>query len=114
MIHDSFINFTHSFVDIGALHTNDNVMQLASCTFDAHVLEILASLICGATVIMLQPGGNMNFIYLSHILRDKQVTHLRAVPTFLSHLCNFVKQTRFNPWMSIRNVCCVGEQIQRK
>ncbi|CAF1035259.1 unnamed protein product [Adineta steineri] len=43
---------------IGALHKKDNVIQLATSTFDSHVYEILASLVSGATVIMLHPDDD--------------------------------------------------------
>ena len=107
--HQSFINFTHSLIHTGALQKNDIVMQLATSTFDAHVQEILASLLCGATVSMLYPDGNMDFAYIDHILHAKQVTHLLAVPTFLNHLWDFIKKKKFDPWVSMRNICCVGE-----
>jgi len=106
--HQNFLNFTQALVYIGIIDKNDIVVQFASSTFDAHVLEILASLILGAAVIMLHPHGNMDFAYFNHILHDKQVTHLLAVPTFLHHLCDFMKKNTFYPWMSMRNICCVG------
>jgi acyl-coenzyme A synthetase/AMP-(fatty) acid ligase len=90
------------------------MVQLSTSTFDAHVLEILAPLICGATIIMLHPDGNMDFAYFDHILQYKQVTHLQVVPTFFNHLCDFLKQKMFYPWMTMQNLCCVGEYNQIK
>jgi non-ribosomal peptide synthetase component F len=107
--HQSFINFIYSLVHINTLHQNDIMVQLATSTFDAHVPEILSPLISGATVIMLHPHGNMDFMYLYQILQDKQITCLLAVPTFLNHLCDFIKKKTFNPWITMRNICCVGE-----
>ena len=107
--HQNFLNFTYALVDIGALHKDDIVLQLATSTFDVHVQEILASLIFGTTVIMLHPHGNMDFAYFNHVLHDKQVTYLLAVPTFLSHLCNFIQKDTLYSWMSMRNICCVGK-----
>ncbi|CAF1398572.1 unnamed protein product, partial [Adineta steineri] len=107
----NFINSILGFVQMDALHENDTVIQIASSTFDAHVQEIVGSLICGATVIILHPQGNMDFQYMNHILHDKQVTYLVAVPTYLNHLCDFLKQNRFPPWILMRNICCVGESV---
>ncbi|CAF1465419.1 unnamed protein product [Adineta steineri] len=53
----NFINSILGFVRIDALHEDDVTIQLASATFDAHVQEILGSLICGATIAMLRPQG---------------------------------------------------------
>ena len=59
MRHCSFINFIFSIVNIGIFNKNDTILQLASCTFDAHLFEILGSLLCSATFIMLHPQGNI-------------------------------------------------------
>ncbi|CAF4067597.1 unnamed protein product, partial [Adineta steineri] len=107
----NFINSILGFRRMGALHESDIVIQIASSTFDAHVQEIAGSLICGATIAMLHPQGNMDFQYINHILHDKQVTYLVAVPSYLNHLCGFLKQNRLHPWILMRNICCVGESV---
>ncbi|CAF4149109.1 unnamed protein product, partial [Adineta steineri] len=107
----SFINSISGFVQIDALHEDDVTIQIASSTFDAHILETVGSLICGATIVMLHPQGNMDFQYINHILHDKQVTFLVAVPTYLNHLCDFLKQNRSSPWILMRNISCVGEFV---
>ena len=98
------------------MHKNDIMVQLATSTFDAHVEEILASLICGATVIMLHPDGNMDFTYFDHIIQNKQVTHLIVVPTFLNDVCGMMEKRMARSWRTMRNLCCVGEcnQIKEK
>ncbi|CAF3939626.1 unnamed protein product, partial [Adineta steineri] len=53
----NFINSVLGLVQIDTLHENDIVIQIASATFDAHIQEIVGSLICGATIAMLQPQG---------------------------------------------------------
>ncbi|CAF1011000.1 unnamed protein product [Adineta steineri] len=107
----NFINSILGFVQIDTLHENDTVIQIASSTFDAHVLETVGSLICGATIVMLHPQGNMEFQYINYVLHDKQVTYLIAVPSYLNHLCDFLKQNRFSPWILMRNISCVGESV---
>ncbi|CAF4065342.1 unnamed protein product, partial [Adineta steineri] len=107
----NFINSILALVQIDTLHEDDTVIQIASSTFDAHVQETVGSLICGATIVMLHPQGNMDFQYINHILHDKQVTFLVAVPSYLNHLCDFLKQNRFSPWILMRNISCVGESV---
>ncbi len=85
------------------------MVQLASSTFDAHVVEILSPLIYGATVIMLHPNGNMDFMYLYEVLQNKEVTLFLAVPTFLNHFCDFIKLGMLDPWITMRNICYVGK-----
>ncbi|CAF1567354.1 unnamed protein product, partial [Adineta steineri] len=57
--HHNFIYFTHSFIHIGALHKNDIVMQLATSAFDAHVQEILATLVSGAISVTDSQEGEL-------------------------------------------------------
>ncbi|CAF1500373.1 unnamed protein product, partial [Adineta steineri] len=107
----NFISSIIALVQINTLHESDIVIQIASSTFDAHILEIVGSLICGATIAMLHPQGNMDFQYINHILHDKQVTYMVAVPSYLDHLCDFLKQNRLPPWILMRNISCVGESV---
>ncbi|CAF4074864.1 unnamed protein product, partial [Adineta steineri] len=109
--HQNFINSISGFVQIDALHEDDVTIQIASATFDAHIQEIVGSLICGATIAMLHPQGNMDFQYINDILHDKQVTYLVAVPSYLNHLCDFLKQIKFPSWILMRNISCVGESV---
>ncbi|CAF4104371.1 unnamed protein product, partial [Adineta steineri] len=51
------INSILAFVRIDALYEYDVTIQIASATFDAHILEIVGSLTCGATIVMLHPQG---------------------------------------------------------
>ncbi|CAF4233079.1 unnamed protein product, partial [Adineta steineri] len=53
----NLINSISGFVQTDALHEDDVTIQIASSTFDAHILEIVGSLICGATIVMLHPQG---------------------------------------------------------
>ncbi|CAF4177168.1 unnamed protein product, partial [Adineta steineri] len=53
----NFINSVLGFVRIDALHGDDVTIQISSATFDAHILEIVGSFICGATIAMLHPQG---------------------------------------------------------
>ena len=48
---------------------HDIVIQMARCSFDIHIQEILGPLMIGATLIMLHPGGTIDFEYLFESLR---------------------------------------------
>ena len=99
----------YSLVHTGIFNNNDIVVQMAACTFDAHVLEIVGSLIFNATIIMLHPHGNMDFVYLFQTVKSKQVTHLIAVPTLLNQLCGIINNNNENdPFVTLRSLCCVG------
>ena len=77
---------------INALKNHDTVLQRARCSFDAHIQEILGSLIFGASLVMVHPGGILDFQYLIEILERKQITLIDAVPSFLHTLFMFIKE----------------------
>jgi non-ribosomal peptide synthetase component F len=107
--HRNFTTFISSLVHIGIFNNTDIVVQIAACTFDAHVLEILVALLLSATVIILHPYGNMDSTYLIPTMEKKQVTYILAVPAFLNELCDFIKKRKMPRLGSIRS-CCLGGQ----
>jgi hypothetical protein len=98
-----------SLIHVDVLNKSDVVIQIAACTFDAHILEILGSLIFSATVVMLHPQGNMDFVYVTETLQDKQITYMLSVPSYLDHLCNIIKNCNICCCATIRTLCCVGK-----
>ena len=79
---------------IGALNGEHTVIQMARCSFDVHIEDILVSMMTGATICMLHPGGSMDFNYLSIVLQRKQVTCMDVVPSLLINFFNFIKESR--------------------
>ena len=55
----------YSLIYIGTFNEKDTVIQMARCSFDTHVQDILGTLMIGATLIMLHPEGTIDFDYLS-------------------------------------------------
>ena len=98
-----------SLLHIDILNKTDIVVQIAACTFDAHIQEILGSLIFSATVVMLHPHGNMDFVYVTETLQDKQVTYMLGVPSYLDRLCNIIKNCNICCLANIQTLCCVGK-----
>ncbi|CAF1360905.1 unnamed protein product [Adineta steineri] len=63
--HKNFMDCINSLVYINSFNKDDTVVQMTRCSFDIHVQEILGTLLVGGTLIMLHPGGTINFDYLS-------------------------------------------------
>ena len=103
------ISCLHSLLEIGAWKERDNAIQISSCTFDAHVQEILGTLCAGSTTIMLQPHGNMNLLYLSHLLHAKEITYMLVVPTFIHRLLSFMQDQSRCSLSTVQTVCCMGK-----
>ena len=101
-----------SMVHINSFIKNDTVIQMARCSFDNHVQEIIGSLMIGATSIMLHPKGTIDFDYLVTTMINKQVTYMHSVPSLLRNLFTFIKETNnLYAIKSLRSLCTIGKYI---
>ncbi|CAF4047448.1 unnamed protein product, partial [Adineta steineri] len=66
--HKNFIDCIHSLAHINSFNKDDTVVQMTRCSFDIHVQEILGTLLVGGTLIMVHPGGTIDFDYLSRCM----------------------------------------------
>ncbi|CAF4064639.1 unnamed protein product, partial [Adineta steineri] len=109
--HRNFTRSIQSLVHVDIFNKNDIIIQMARCSFDLHVQEILGTLMIGATVIMLHPQGNYDFEYLSMLMERKQISFLYTVPTLLALFFNFIKDTKKTYIMQyLRSLCTGGER----
>ena len=100
----------YSLVNIDTFNKDDTVVQMARCSFDIHVQEILGTLMIGASLIMLHPGGTIDFDYLSKVLDTKQITYIHTVPSLLHSFFTFLKQyNKRNVLKHLRSICSIGE-----
>ncbi|CAF4030575.1 unnamed protein product, partial [Adineta steineri] len=108
--HKNFIDCIHSLIYINSFNKDDTVVQMTRCSFDIHVQEILGTLLVGGTLIMLHPGGTIDFDYLSEVLQNRQITYLHTVPSLLHSFFTSVKQNnRPNVLKHLRSLCSSGE-----
>ena len=79
---------------------------MAQCSFDAHILECVGSMMLGATVVLLRPHGNVDLDYLSTTLQQHQVTFFAVVPSLMTAMFDhFVESNR---WMRLSSVRSFG------
>ncbi|CAF1518227.1 unnamed protein product, partial [Adineta steineri] len=67
----NFIDCINSLTYINSFNKDDIVVQMTRCSFDIHVQEILGTLLVAGTLIMLHPGGTIDFDYLSEVLQSE-------------------------------------------
>ncbi len=99
-----------SLVYVNTFDDKDTIIQMARCSFDIHVQEILGPLMTGATLIMLHPGGTIDFDYLSKVLYIKQITYMHTVPSLLHSFFSFLE--KYNNRIAVkylRSLCSSGE-----
>lgn len=53
---------------------NDNVLQASRSSFDMHIQEIVGTLVCGASVIMLHPHGLIIHKYVALVFKNKRIS----------------------------------------
>ncbi|CAF1527084.1 unnamed protein product, partial [Adineta steineri] len=113
--HRNFFQCIYSLVCIDSFTNNDTVIQMARCSFDNHIQEIIGSLIIGATIIMLHPRGTVELNYLAEIMRNKQVTYMHSVPSLLGNFFTFLKQNNCLHFVKyLRSLCTIGEPCSIK
>ncbi|CAF4122481.1 unnamed protein product, partial [Adineta steineri] len=89
--HRNLTAYIQSFAEMTTLKNSDNVIQMASCSFDNHFQETLGTLMIGAGLVMLHPHGNKDLTYFIHELMNKDVTILDAVPSYLDTICQYLE-----------------------
>ena len=95
---------------MNSFNRDDTAVQMARCSFDIHVQEILGILTVGASLVMLHPGGTLDFDYLTRILHKQQITYMHAVPSLLYHLFIFVDGINNRDILKyLRSLCSSGE-----
>ncbi|CAF4112777.1 unnamed protein product, partial [Rotaria magnacalcarata] len=113
--HRNFIACIHSLLEVGIFGEKDKVIQMARCSFDIHVQEVIGTLIVGATLVMLHPYGTLDPVYLAKVLREKDVTYMIAVPTLINSLFHYLTETDSSSAVeSLRSLCSIGEAISAK
>jgi non-ribosomal peptide synthetase component F len=99
-----------SLAHVGTFSEMDTIVQMARCSFDIHMQDIVGTLIVGATLVMLHPKGNMDYEYLAQVLRDKQVTYMHAVPTVFHSFFDYIKENNHVSAVAfLQSVCSGGE-----
>ena len=92
-----------------AFNKDDTIVQIARCSFDIHLQEIIGTLMTGASLVMLHPGGTIDFEYLATVLGKKQVTFIDTVPSLLHSFFTFVEQYNGRDALKyLRSVCSGG------
>ncbi len=99
----------HSLTDVDTFNKNDTVVQMARCSFDIHVQEILGTLMSGATLVMFRPRGTIDFEYLSEVLDRKQITYMHSVPSLLYHFFTYIQEHNNQQMIKrLRSLCSSG------
>ncbi|CAF4460360.1 unnamed protein product, partial [Adineta steineri] len=109
--HRNLIECIQSLCYIDLLNNKDTIIQMAQCSYDVHVQEILGTLMIGATLIMLHPQGNLDIDYILRIVYEKQITYLQSVPAYLNNIDEFVLKYNKSKIFTLRNLDIGGKDF---
>ncbi|CAF1570583.1 unnamed protein product, partial [Adineta steineri] len=107
--HRNLLTCIDSLVRLNLFTNRDTMIQMASCSYDVHVQEIIGGFIIGSTIIMLRPQGNIDLDYVTKTINQKQVSYLQCVPTYVNILLKFLQSRSIANLSSLRNVDIGGE-----
>ncbi|CAF4434274.1 unnamed protein product, partial [Adineta steineri] len=66
--------------DLGIYTSQDQVLQVAACSWILHMSEIILPLVVGGTLVLLRPNGHLDMDYFSQTLVHQQVTTITIGP----------------------------------
>jgi non-ribosomal peptide synthetase component F len=110
--HRSFSATYHVYAqnDVGLYTTRDQVLQVATCSWNLHLEEVALPLIVGGTLVLLRPGGNLDMTYFSQTMIDQQVTTLIIGPGIIRALTNYIETNQqLGTFNSVRKLCVTGD-----
>ena len=100
----------HSLIYTDVFNEKDTIIQMARCSFDIHVEDIIGTLMARATLVMLRPRGNIDFEYLVSILKHKQISYMHTVPSLLHSFFTFLQETNnLDAIKYLRTLCSSGK-----
>nr|WGD05656.1 NRPS [Streptomyces sp. R818] len=81
--HSAIDNRLRWMQDAYPIGPDDRVLQKTPSSFDVSVWEFFWPLRQGATLVVAEPGGHKDPVYLSRVIREKSVTTCHFVPSML-------------------------------
>ncbi|MFI8191714.1 amino acid adenylation domain-containing protein [Streptomyces sp. NPDC085946] len=94
------------------LTAGDRVLQKTPSSFDVSVWEFFWPLREGATLVVAEPGGHKDPLYLARLIREQAVTTCHFVPSMLQVFLSASEAAGCAE--ALRRVFCSGEALQRE
>ena len=92
-----------------SLSAADCVLQKASFSFDASILEIFLPLACGSHIAIAAPGGERDADYLVQLAIEKSVSYVDLAPSLLDALLD---HPQIQQWKSLRIISSGAEALK--
>ncbi len=86
--HNSLSNYIQYQSQLFNFSSNENVLQFSNFIFDASIEQVFLALTNGATLVLPSKNDILDTEKFHLLLKDKNVTHLHATPSYLQQLNN--------------------------
>ncbi|MGA9700403.1 amino acid adenylation domain-containing protein, partial [Pseudomonas sp.] len=106
--HAGVVNRLLWMQDEYALTAQDTVLQKTPFSFDVSVWEFFWPLFTGARLVMAQPGGHKDPVYLCEVIEAERITTLHFVPSMLDV---FLAHGDVSQAAGLVRVICSGEAL---
>ncbi|MEU0992270.1 amino acid adenylation domain-containing protein, partial [Streptomyces sp. NPDC005953] len=90
------------------VNTDDRILQKTPLGFDVSVWELFLPLITGSELVVAEPGGHRDPVYLARLIRESRITMVHFVPSMLQA---FLQEPSARACTSLRQVVCSGEAL---
>jgi amino acid adenylation domain-containing protein len=90
------------------LRAEDRVLQKTPYSFDVSVWEFFWPLVAGATLVIAEPGGHRDPIYLANLIGQENITTIHFVPSMLRE---FLEACNLDSCSSLIRVFASGEAL---
>ncbi|HKQ72778.1 MAG TPA: amino acid adenylation domain-containing protein [Blastocatellia bacterium] len=86
----------------------DRMLHKTSFSFDVSVPELLLPLMAGAQMVIAEPEGHKDSLYLARLIQEQGITITHFVPSMLRV---FLEEAEARQCKSLRYVICSGEEL---
>jgi len=109
--HHSLVGYILAMQDIYPLTSGERVLLKTPFNFDVSVREIIWTLSFGGTLIIAEPDGHKDPVYISEIIEEHGINLVHFVPSMLDIFMRH-PETHFSK--TIKCIICSGEALQIK
>jgi len=106
--HEAVANRILWMQDRYSLESSDRVLQKTPYSFDVSVWEFFWPIMCGATLVIAEPGGHRDPGYLAGLIGSERITTIHFVPSMLRE---FLDAPDLDGCRSLKRVFASGEAL---
>lgn len=106
------INLMEYMLKDWCITNEDIIMQFATYSFDASILDTFASLYSGATLYLIDDSERMSEEGFLSVIQREGISIIPAIPTvFFNRIVNYVNERKLNTFKDVKIVGVAGELL---